>query len=176
MKKKKCQGEGDMGQVGSVNEVMLNVNEEGNIGYEQKSIIKFQKPKKWTRGEYRSPIIMSTISWNCHWLGTQWALQFLKEVTLQKHPNYIFLCETLCKKNMVEKMRLMLGFDGMISVDAEGHKCGLALLRRNKGEVTLCSFNKNRIDVIMTTRENNKYRLTRFYSEPDRSKDMKHEA
>ena len=113
---------------------------------------------------------MSIISWNCHGLGTPWAFQFLKEIVLQKKPNYVFLCETICKKETVEKARISLGFEGMITVEARGHSGGIALLWRHKDEVSLSSFNKNHIDVIVSTKEGIKYRLTGVYGEPDRSK------
>lgn len=113
---------------------------------------------------------MSIVSWNCHGLGTPWALQFLKEVVLQKKPSYVFLCETLCRKGIVERVRSSLGFEGTIVVEAIGHSGGIALLWRNKDAVSLCSFSKNHIDGIVTTPEGVKYRLTGVYGEPDRSK------
>lgn len=82
----------------------------------------------------------------------------------------MFLCETICKKVTVEKVRLSLGFDGMIAVDSSGRSGGLALLWRNKDEVTLTSFNKNQIDVIVSTVKGLKYRITGIYGEPDRAK------
>lgn len=58
----------------------------------------------------------------------------------------------------------------MISVDASGHSGGLALLWRNKDEISLSAFNKNHIDVSVSTKKGLKYRLTGIYGEPDRSK------
>lgn len=58
----------------------------------------------------------------------------------------------------------------MISVDINDHSGGLALLWRNKEKISLCSFNKNHIDVIVSTKEGHKYRLIGVYGEPDRSK------
>ncbi|XP_074359411.1 uncharacterized protein LOC141698585 [Apium graveolens] len=112
---------------------------------------------------------MSIICWNCHEFGIPWALQFRKEITLQKKPKYFF-CEILCKKAAVEKIRRRLGFEGMVSVDTNGHSGGLALLWRNKKEVNLCSFRKNHIDAIVVSNEGLNYRLTGIYGEPDRSK------
>ncbi|XP_074374624.1 uncharacterized protein LOC141715036 [Apium graveolens] len=103
---------------------------------------------------------MSIVSWNCHGFGTPWALQFLKEVVLQKKPSYVFLCETLCRKGIVERVRSSLGFEGTIVVEAIGHSGGIALLWRNKDAVSLCSFSKNHIDGIVTPPEGVKYRLT----------------
>ncbi|XP_074373986.1 uncharacterized protein LOC141714363 [Apium graveolens] len=58
----------------------------------------------------------------------------------------------------------------MVSVDATGHSGGLAFLWRNKDEVSLCSLNKNHIDVMVTMNSNTIFRLTGVYGEPDRSK------
>lgn len=113
---------------------------------------------------------MSILSWNCLGLGTPWTLQFLKEIVLQKRPNYIFLCEIFCKNKTVEKVRNMLRFDGMVVVESQGHGGGVAMLWRNKNDVTLNSLNKNHIDVNVSTREGRNYRLTGVYGEPDRSK------
>lgn len=63
---------------------------------------------------------MSLISWNFLVLGTPWASQFLKEIVLQKSPNYIFLCETIYKDEVVDRVRRFLGFEGMFSVAANG--------------------------------------------------------
>lgn len=64
----------------------------------------------------------------------------------------------------------MLGFDGMIAVEANGHSGGIALLWRNKDEVSLNSISKNHIDVNVSTKEGLSYRLTGIYRELDRSK------
>lgn len=126
--------------------------------------------QKRAKGGLRSrglPITMSTFSWNCRGLGTQWALQFLKKFVLQKKPNFVFLCEILCNKNKVDRVRDMLGFEGAIAVDSQGHSGGLAFLWRNKDEVTLLSLRKNHIDVLIDMKGVQKYRLTGIYGEPD---------
>lgn len=58
----------------------------------------------------------------------------------------------------------------MFSVAANGHNGGLALLWRKEGKVTLISFNKNHIDVIILATDVPRYRLTGVYGEPDRAK------
>lgn len=113
---------------------------------------------------------MSLISWNCHGIGTPWESQFIKEIILQKCPDFVFLCETLCKTSVVERLRMYLNFEGMLVVEVSGHSGSLALLWRLKDMVTLCSYSKNHIDVDVVTKEGFKYRLTGIYGEPDRSK------
>lgn len=113
---------------------------------------------------------MSTLSWNCRGFGTPWAVQFLREIILQKKPNIVFLCETLCKQDLVEKVRNDLGFEGAFSVDVQGRSGGIALLWRYKEEVQLLSYSKNHIDVKLDIRDWNTFRLTGIYGEPDRSR------
>ena len=113
---------------------------------------------------------MSILSWNCCGLGTPWTIQFLKEIVLRKKPNFVFLCEILCKKDRVERLKVSLGFEGMISVDSEGRSGGLALLWRHQDEVTLSSYSQNHIDVMVHIRNNVEYRLTGVYGEPNRAR------
>ncbi|XP_074326914.1 uncharacterized protein LOC141664858 [Apium graveolens] len=66
----------------------------------------------------------------------------------------------------------MLGFEGAIAVDSQGHSGGLAFLWRNKEDVILLSLSKNHIDVLIEMKGVQKYRLTGIYGEPDRTKRM----
>ena len=113
---------------------------------------------------------MSILSWNCHGLGTPWALQFLKESILQKNPDFVFLSEILCKKERVEKLKELVNFDGAFTVETQGHSGGIAFLWRTQHEVKLLSYSKNHIDTIIDAKGVNKYRLTGLYGEPDRAK------
>lgn len=90
---------------------------------------------------------MSILSWNCYGLDNPQNIQFLKDLIIQKRPNFIFLCETICKKDVVEKVRMEIGFEGMVVFDAHGHSGGVALLWRYKEEVSLFSLGKNHINV-----------------------------
>ncbi|XP_074374632.1 uncharacterized protein LOC141715043 [Apium graveolens] len=113
---------------------------------------------------------MSILSWNCHGLGTPWAFQFLKEIVLQKKPDFVFLCEILYKQLTVERLQSAIGFEGNFVVETQGHSGGVALLWRYKDEVALSSYNKNHIDVTVNSKDGEKFRLTGVYGEPDRRK------
>lgn len=113
---------------------------------------------------------MSIISWNCHGLGTPWALQFLKEIVLQKKPDFVFLCEIICKKDTVERFGNILVFEGMVTVESQVHRRGVAFLWENKDAVVLKSLSKNHIDVVIKSQRDHEYRLIGIYGEPDRSK------
>lgn len=82
---------------------------------------------------------MSILSWNCRGLRTQRTFQFLKETVLHKKTDVVFLCETLCKRDVVERARDMLGFEGGFSVDVQGKSGGIALIWRDKEVVEILS-------------------------------------
>lgn len=78
----------------------------------------------------------------------------------QKHPKIILLFETLCKKDQVERVQKALSFEGMINVDCQGQGGGLALLWKNKTEVTIDSYRMNHIDVKINIQGWSWFRLT----------------
>lgn len=113
---------------------------------------------------------MSTLSWNFRGLETSWAIQFLTETIFQKKPYIVFLCETLCKKDTIEKVKNLVKFEGAIAVDVEGRSGGITLLWRNQEEVQLLSYRRNHIDVEVDIRGWSKFRQTRIYGQPDRAR------
>uniref|UniRef100_A0A803PHA9 Reverse transcriptase domain-containing protein n=1 Tax=Cannabis sativa TaxID=3483 RepID=A0A803PHA9_CANSA len=115
------------------------------------------------------PIIMSVLSWNCHGLGNPWAIQFIKDLVIQKQPKVVFLCETLSKSDVIEKVRLAIGFQGVFSVDCRGKSGGVALFWKDTDEVSLLGYGENFIDVVVTGNEGIQWRLIGLYGEPNRS-------
>lgn len=71
---------------------------------------------------------MSTFSWNCQGIGPPGKFRFLQDVVRQVRPTIVFLCETLCGKDMMERIRVKMGFQGLLVVEAQGRSGGLALL------------------------------------------------
>lgn len=55
-------------------------------------------------------------------------------------------------------------------MESQGQSGRIALLWRYKEEVSLSTFNKNHIDIIVKARDNSIFRLTGIYGELDRSK------
>ncbi|XP_062114673.1 uncharacterized protein LOC133825790 [Humulus lupulus] len=86
----------------------------------------------------------------------------------QKQPKVVFLCETLCKKDRVEWLRVSLGFEGCFAVDCMGHSGGVAMLWRFKEEASLLSYGHNHVDMEMSLDGHPRFRLTGFYGEPNR--------
>ncbi|KAK1366218.1 hypothetical protein POM88_041779 [Heracleum sosnowskyi] len=120
-----------------------------------------------------SPLLMSTVSWNCQGMGPPWKLRFLQDVIRQERPSIVFLCETLSNKEKMEWVQARLGFKGMIVVEAQGRSGGLALLWKETNQVKLISLLKHHIDVEVNINGMQTWRLTGFYGEPKRSKRRK---
>lgn len=112
---------------------------------------------------------MSFLSWNCRGLGNPRRVQFLKEINFQKKHDVIFLCETLCRKERVEQVKVELGFGGSFVVESIGHSGGLAMLWRNQDDGTLLSYSNNHVDMEIYLEGEQKSRLTGFYGEPKRT-------
>ncbi|XP_062088458.1 uncharacterized protein LOC133795019 [Humulus lupulus] len=87
----------------------------------------------------------------------------------QKQPKVLFLCETLCKKDKVEWLRVILGFEGCFAVDCLGHSGGVAMLWRNREDASLISYGHSHVDMELQLSDHPKFRLTGFYGEPNRS-------
>ncbi|XP_019176335.1 PREDICTED: uncharacterized protein LOC109171734 [Ipomoea nil] len=62
-----------------------------------------------------------------------------------------------------ERLRVKLGFDGVFKVDSIGTKGGLALLWRTNGTASLLGYSRNHVDVEVTMRGFNRWRMTGFY-------------
>ena len=70
----------------------------------------------------------------------------------------------------MEKVKRELEFDGLFTVPSDGRGGGLALLWKSKMAVWVDSFSKFHIDAIVNGGPKEAWRLTGFYSEPDRDR------
>ncbi|KAM6550953.1 hypothetical protein CsatB_000761 [Cannabis sativa] len=113
---------------------------------------------------------MNAISWNCRGLGNPRAIQFLVDICVQKKPNFIFLCETLCNNDIVDRLKVRLGFENSFTVPAQGRKGGLAFLWKISTDAHLLKFSAHHIDLEVHVPGFVHWRLTRFYGEPNLSR------
>ncbi|XP_060959390.1 uncharacterized protein LOC133030609 [Cannabis sativa] len=60
------------------------------------------------------------------------------------------MCETISKKDKLERVRLLLGFDGVIVVEPQGKSGGLAFLWKNEDEALLLGLSQSHIDMEIT--------------------------
>lgn len=91
--------------------------------------------------------IMTTLSWNCQGLRLPWKVQFLADVMSQEKPTFVFLCETINRKERMKWIRNKLGFEGMIVVEPHGRSGGSTLLWREQDQSKLLSLSQNHTDV-----------------------------
>ncbi|XP_030508978.2 uncharacterized protein LOC115723633 [Cannabis sativa] len=84
-------------------------------------------------------------------------------------PKVVFLCETLARTEVLERLRVSLGFGGVFSVDARGKSGGVALLWRDSDDIKVLGYGVNYIDAEVTEKDGNCWRLTGLYGEPNRS-------
>lgn len=53
----------------------------------------------------------------------------------------------------MEMIRLVMGFEGMFVVEAQGYSGGFTMLWNHNEEVQLLSYSKNHIDIIVTSKD-----------------------
>lgn len=82
---------------------------------------------------------------------------------------FIFLIETLCSKNKLERIKLQLGYDGLFIVDRVGRSGGLVLLWKASSNVNLLQFTTNFINAEVEVPDLGKWRLTGYYGYPESS-------
>lgn len=111
---------------------------------------------------------MSVIVWNCRGLGNPGAVQYLQEMRREKKPDMIFLSETFYRKGRMDRVRRTLGYASCFEVEARGHSGGLALLWDAEIDVTLQSYSRNHIDVVVEEGEGKRWRFTGVYGVPRR--------
>lgn len=85
-------------------------------------------------------------------------------------PDFIFLIETMVKRDKVDSVRSLLGYEGLFVVDSIGHGGGLALLWKGKNMARLLSFSQHHIDVEVHIEGMQIWRLTGYYGHPERNK------
>ncbi|KAA3480980.1 reverse transcriptase [Gossypium australe] len=79
----------------------------------------------------------------------------------------VFLMETKIDRKRIEKVRRRCGFPNGIDIYAKGTRGGLSLAWKEEFKVTLRSFSKNHIDVMVKEENTDaEWRFTRFYGSP----------
>uniref|UniRef100_A0A803QQ69 Reverse transcriptase n=1 Tax=Cannabis sativa TaxID=3483 RepID=A0A803QQ69_CANSA len=114
-----------------------------------------------------SPSAMSILIWNVQGLGNPWTLKALCSHVKDYHPEMIFLSETRLNDVAMERIRVVLGFDGCFVVAAKGKSGGLALLWKEPFEVNVKSFTVSHIDAMVENGLGFSWRFTGFYGSPD---------
>ncbi|KAA3477308.1 reverse transcriptase [Gossypium australe] len=110
---------------------------------------------------------MKIICWNVCGLRNPRAVRRLRYFCKQQNPHIVFLMETKLNQKRVERVRKSCGFSGGIDIEAEGSRGGLCLAWKDGVVVTLRSFSKWHIDVLLWEgRIRKEWRFTGFYGSP----------
>jgi exonuclease III len=93
----------------------------------------------------------------------------------EKKPSFLFLMETISRKNKMEWIRVKFGFAGMFVIDPVGRSGGLELFWKETDELEIQNFSRRHINAIVKrSDEDRSWKLTCFYGNPDSSK--RHES
>ncbi|XP_018853114.2 uncharacterized protein LOC109015083 [Juglans regia] len=104
------------------------------------------------------------LSWNCRGLGNPRTVRELHRIVKCKNPSLIFLIETKCGRETVEKARNRLGFDSSFVVDNRGLSGGVAFIWKDDLDVTLDTYSQNHISLLIKDGiAKMKWLLTGFY-------------
>ncbi|KAL5784031.1 hypothetical protein ACOSQ2_006423 [Xanthoceras sorbifolium] len=109
---------------------------------------------------------MSILCWNVRGLGSPRAFLALRKVIRKQSPNLVFLSETRLKGEWAARVKEQLGFSGGLHVDCVGKSGGLMLLWNDVWDVSVLSFSRGHIDVVIKMENNLKWRFTGFYGCP----------
>lgn len=113
---------------------------------------------------------MKILSWNCWGLRSPSAIPNLKKLDQQKRYGIIFFAETLSNSRKLENIRVLLKFEGCLSVDVEGRSGGLAVMWKNTGSCSVLNYSRNFVNIIVNDSEKGDWRLTCYYGFPERSR------
>uniref|UniRef100_A0A803P3X8 Reverse transcriptase domain-containing protein n=1 Tax=Cannabis sativa TaxID=3483 RepID=A0A803P3X8_CANSA len=100
-------------------------------------------------------------------LGNPWTLKTLCSHVKEHHPGMIFLSETKLNEAAMERIRVVLRYDGCFVVAANGKSGGLALLWKDPYEVSIKSYTVSHIDALVENGLGFTWRFTGFYGSPD---------
>ncbi|KAK3182833.1 hypothetical protein Dsin_030119 [Dipteronia sinensis] len=107
---------------------------------------------------------MKTLAWNVREMGSTRAFQVLLRLKQVFKPSIIFLIEMKVDNVRMVSVCIKLGFDRKLVVDSICQKDGLCLLWTDKTDVQLLSYSMFHIDVKVSVRGRNSWRLTGVYS------------
>lgn len=112
---------------------------------------------------------MAMLSWNCQGLGRAHDLVIprLRELRKEYFSDVLFLMETKNKRDVLEDLRVWLGYDRMVTVAPRGYSGGLALLWKNSVIVDIKFMDKNLIDFAVQAGMHS-YFVSCIYGAPDR--------
>ncbi|GAU51576.1 hypothetical protein TSUD_414250 [Trifolium subterraneum] len=115
------------------------------------------------------PGLMIILSWNCRGLGGPSVIPNLKKLARGHKPDVLFLSETLSHNRHIESIRVLLGFDSCLAIDAEGRSGGLAVFWKDSSKCRVLNYTRNFINMLVEDEQWGEWRLTCYYGYPERN-------
>lgn len=110
---------------------------------------------------------MNFLYWNCRGLGNTRIVCELHLLVKEKTPKVVFIYETKCNRERVEKVRNCLGYANSFVVDSLRKSGGLAMLWGLDTRAELCSYSRHHISLVITNEnEDRQWHLIGFYGDP----------
>ena len=110
---------------------------------------------------------MSCLSWNCRGLGNLQIKDELVALVHNKDPRLVFLMETKVDKAVLERVGRKIQLANLFVVPRHNLGGGLALFWPKNMKVDVQSFSDRHIDTIIDFGEDDTWRFTGFYGDPD---------
>lgn len=82
------------------------------------------------------------------------------------NPELMFLMETRCQYEKLERWKIKLGYSSKLVINNVGKSGGLCLYWEKDTEVDLLTYSQEHIDVKIRFRNNVLWRFTGFYGHP----------
>jgi len=67
----------------------------------------------------------------------------------ERRPNFVFLMETVCSKQYMDRIKLRSGFDNLFVVDPVGRSGGLALLWNKDENLEILNYSCRHINAVV---------------------------
>ncbi|MDV3146693.1 MAG: hypothetical protein Q8754_02525 [Sweet potato little leaf phytoplasma] len=105
-------------------------------------------------------------------MGNPRAFRALRNLISERNPQIVFVSETKCGEDRMNKIKVGCKFEGCLSVPSSGLSGGLCLLWKDSSLVTIRSFSNNHIDAFVEALDK-KWRFTGIYGFADTNQKKK---
>ena len=113
---------------------------------------------------------MNLLVWNCRRLGNLRIEKKLVSILRAKDHSVVFIAETWADEARLERTLSNINFDQKWVVPRTTRGGGLVLFWKNSVNLTVVKSHKYYIDAVINKNDDDEWRFTGFYGEPDSSR------